>query len=52
MENAAGANFHNDEQTDEVESGRNNNEEIACNDGFRMIAKNVIQHWVYCFRLG
>ena len=31
------ANFHNDEHIDQAESCRHNNEEIACNDGFRMV---------------
>src|SRR4030095_14175185 len=38
MEDAAGANFHNDEHIDQAESCRHNNEEITCNDGFRMVA--------------
>ena len=46
MEDAAGANFHNDEHIDQAESCRHNNEEIA------WLRTKVIQLWVDCFRLG
>ena len=44
MKDAAGANFHDDEHIDRAESCRHNNQEIACNDGFRIFGERKEGH--------